>query len=62
MSARITVKFTLDTSNPPPLMAAQQAPLKAVTAMHDSDIDYSDMPQQTTTVDWTRPGALIPAE
>ena len=61
MSARNTVKFTLDTSNPPTLKAAQRARLKAVAAMPDSDIDYSDMPQQTTTVKWTRPDALIPA-
>ena len=61
MSARNTVKFTLDTSNVSMLKPTQQARLKAVAAMPDSDIDYSDMPQQTTTVKWTRPGALIPA-
>jgi uncharacterized protein (DUF4415 family) len=62
MSAHNTVKFTLDTSNPPTLRSTQKARLRAVAAMSDSDIDYSDMPRQTTTVKWTRPGALIPAE
>lgn len=61
MSARNTVKFTLDTNNPPPLKPAQQTRLKAVATMPDSDIGYSDLPRQTSTVKWTRPGALIPA-
>lgn len=61
MSARNIVKFTLDTSNLPPMKSAQQARLKAVAAMPDSDVDYSDMPRQTTTPKWTRPDALIPS-
>ena len=56
------VKFKLDPKSPPLLMAAQRERLKAVNAMPDTAIDYSDMPKQTGTVQWTRPGALIPAE
>ena len=67
MSAKTTlkssvVKFKLDPKNPPPLGAAQRARLKAVKSMPDAAIDYSDMPKQTVAVQWTRPGALVPAE
>jgi uncharacterized protein (DUF4415 family) len=60
MSARNTVKFKLDPKNPPPLSDEAQKRLKAVAAMSDADIDYSDMPRQTKAVQWTRPGALVP--
>ncbi|MDR2489477.1 MAG: BrnA antitoxin family protein [Desulfovibrio sp.] len=39
-------RFELDASNPPPLTAKQQAALEALSAMPDSEIDYSDIPQQ----------------
>ena len=57
-----TVKFKLDPKNPPPLTTAQHERLKAITTMSDAEIDYSDMPKQTGTAQWTRPGALVPAE
>jgi uncharacterized protein (DUF4415 family) len=62
MSARNTVKFKLDPKNPPQLTADQRDRLAKVAAMPDSEIDYSDIPLQTGTVQWTRPGALVPAE
>ena len=67
MSAKATVKlsimkFKLEPKNPPRLGAAQRARLKEVKSMPDTAIDYSDMPKQTGTVQWTRPGALVPAE
>jgi uncharacterized protein (DUF4415 family) len=62
MSARNTVKFKLDPKNPPQLTADQRDRLATVAAMPDSEIDYSDIPLQTGTVQWTRPGALVPAE
>jgi len=30
--------------------------------MPDAKIDYRDIPRQTETVQWTRPGALVRAE
>ena len=57
-----TVKFKLDPKNPPLRTTAQHERLKAVAAMPDAAIDYSDMPKPTATVQWTRPGALVPAE
>ena len=67
MSAKATVKssvvkFKLDLKSPPQLSAAQRARLKAVKSMPDAAIDYSDIPKQTGTVQWTRPGALVSAE
>ena len=62
MSARNTMKFKLDPKNPPPLTSAQRERLKAIAAMPDADIDYSDMPRQSVSVQWTHPGALVPAE
>lgn len=62
MSARNTVKFKLDSKNPPRLSAEQRKRLAAVAAMPDAKIDYSDIPKQTGTVQWTRPGALVPTE
>lgn len=43
MSKKI-VKHAVDLSNPPPLTAKQKAEIKAVAAMPDSAIDYSDIP------------------
>jgi uncharacterized protein (DUF4415 family) len=62
MSARNTVKFKIDPKNPPQLTAGQRNRLATVAAMPDSEIDYSDIPFQTGTVQWTRPGALVPSE
>lgn len=62
MSARNTVKFRLDPKNPPRMSAEQRKRLAAVAAMPDAKIDYSDIPKQTGTVQWTRPGALVPTE
>ena len=62
MSVRNTVKFKLDPKKPVPLSAAQRKQLAAVAAMRDSDINYSDIPQQRGAVQWTRPGALVPSE
>ena len=61
MSVRNTVKFKLDPNNPTPLTAQQRKQLKAVAAMPDAEIDYSDIPRQTGAVQWTRPGALVPS-
>ncbi len=62
MSARNTVKFKLDPKKPTPLSAAQRKRLAVVAIMPDAEIDYSDIPQQSGSVQWTRPGALIPTE
>jgi hypothetical protein len=40
-----TVKFTLDTAQPAPLSKAQKASLKALQAMPDKEIDFSDAPK-----------------
>lgn len=39
-----TVRYELDLDNLPPLTAEQQAELKALEAMPDEAIDYSDIP------------------
>ena len=52
------VRYTLDPANPPRLTPKQEARLLKMT---DADIDYSDIPSQAGK-QWTRPGALIPAE
>ena len=62
MSARNTVKFKLDPKKPVPLSAAQRNRLAAVATMPDAEINYSDIPRQTGSVQWTRPGALVPTE
>src|SRR5260370_38965187 len=62
MSGNNTVKFKLDPKHPKPLTAQQRKRLKLVAAMPDAEIDYSDIPRQTAAVQWTRPGALVPAE
>jgi uncharacterized protein (DUF4415 family) len=62
MSARNTVKFKLDPKNPAQLTVSQRERLAAIAAMPDAEIDYSDIPQQTGKVQWTRPGALVSPE
>jgi uncharacterized protein (DUF4415 family) len=62
MSARNTVKFKLDSKNPPKLRTAQRRRLAKLAAMPDSKIDYSDIPKQTGKLNWTRPGELISVE
>jgi uncharacterized protein (DUF4415 family) len=62
VSARNIVKFKLDIKNPTPPSAAQRKRLAAVAAMPDTEIDYSDIPKLGGTVQWTRPGALVPSE
>lgn len=39
-----TIRYELDLNQLPPLTEAQQAELKALAAMPDSDIDCSDIP------------------
>jgi uncharacterized protein (DUF4415 family) len=62
VSVRNTVKFKLDPPNPVPLKASQRKRLAVVAAMTDAQIDFSDIPKQSGTVQWTRPGALVPTE
>ena len=62
MSARNTVKFKLDPKKPVPMGTAQRKRLVAVATMPDTDINYSDIPQQRGAVQWTRPGALVSSE
>ena len=38
------VRFELDPANPPPLTPTQEDELKALAAMTDDQIDYSDIP------------------
>jgi uncharacterized protein (DUF4415 family) len=40
-----TVKYEVDLANLPPLTGAQQAELKTLAALPDSQIDRSDIPQ-----------------
>jgi len=42
-----TIKFTLDTANPPPLTDAQQAEIKALSNMEEKEIDFTDIPELT---------------
>ncbi len=62
MSARNIVKFKLDPTNSKQLSTAQRKRMAAVAAMPDSKIDYTDIPRQSGTIQWTRPGALVPSE
>jgi uncharacterized protein (DUF4415 family) len=62
MSARNIVKFKLDPQKLKPLSNAQRKRLAAVAAVPDSEINYSDIPQQRGAVQWTRPGALVQSE
>lgn len=62
MSKRNTMKFKLNTANPPALTAAQRRRLAALATRPDSEIDYSDIPKKTAAVKWSRPGALVSSE
>lgn len=62
MNARNMVKYRLDPDNPPPVTDEQQRRLETIAAMPDSAIDYSDIPRQTGSVQWTRPGMMHPSE
>lgn len=42
-----TVKYEVDLTNLPPLTVAQKAELKALAALPDNQIDYSDIPPLT---------------
>jgi len=44
MSKPKIVRYEVDLSNLPPLTEKQKAEIKAVAAMPDSEIDYSDLP------------------
>lgn len=57
-----TFKLTLDPKKPKALTVAQRKRLAALAAMPDSQIDYSDIPRTRRKVQWSRPGALVPAE
>ena len=62
MSARNTVKSRLDGKNPAKLTTGQRKRLAALAAMHDSKIDYRNIPKHTLAVTWERPEALVSAE
>ena len=53
-----TVRFSLDSANPPKLTSTQ---MKLLRRLKDREIDYSDIPESPKDAVWTRPGALIPA-
>ena len=59
MSARNTMKFSLDGKNPAKLTAGQRKRLAALAAMPDSKIDYSGIPKHMSAVTWERPEALV---
>ena len=40
------MKFELDPASPPPLIEKQLAALEALSKMPDSEIDYSDIPDE----------------
>ncbi len=48
MNKKHTVHYSLDLDNPPPLTRKQQAELKALDRLSDSEIDLSDIPEHTT--------------
>lgn len=62
MSARNTVKFKLDPKKPRALTPAQRKQLAALEKMPDEKIDYTDLPKQGASVQWTQPGALVAME
>jgi uncharacterized protein (DUF4415 family) len=47
---RKIVEYRIDPANPPPLTEAPKAELKALAAMDDADIDFSDIPED---LDWS---------
>ena len=58
-SANDTVKLTLDPKTLPPLTKQERAQLKAVAAIPDENIDYSDAPSHPDTV-WMKTAAQLP--
>ena len=54
-----TVKRTIDPSKPPRVSAEQEARLRAVAALPDEQIDYSDAPPQPDAV-WMHAAAALP--
>lgn len=57
-----TVKFALDPANPPKRNPEE---LGALAALRDEDIDFSDIPETTSSdprVVWQRPGLLVPTQ
>jgi uncharacterized protein (DUF4415 family) len=61
MSARNTIRVSLDGRSPAKLTAGQRKRLAALAAMPDSKIDYSDIPKHRSVVTWERPEALVSA-
>ena len=61
MSARNTMKVSLDGKSPAKLTAGQRKRLAALAAMPDSKIDYGDIPKHKSAVNWERPEALVSA-
>lgn len=59
MSAKNIVKFKLDPKISKRTNAAQRKRMLALANIPDSKVDYSDIPKQIGTVQWSRPGALI---
>ena len=57
-----TVRFTLDTANPPKLSDEAKARLAHLAAMPDREIDFSDIPCSPADAEWTRPGIPFPTE
>lgn len=44
-----TVRYEIDTANPPPLTEAQKAELEALSKMPDAEIDTNDIPSLDET-------------
>ena len=61
-TTRKTVRFTLDTANPPKLSDEAKARLAHLTAMPDSEIDFSDIPPSPADAEWTRTGIPLSTE
>lgn len=62
MSENNTVNFTPEKNLSAKSSTEQRRRLKAVAAIPDAAIDYSDIPRQSAAVQWTRPGLLVPTE
>ncbi len=54
-----TVRFTLDSANPPKMSAATK---ERLLTMKDEDIDFSDIPRSPADAEWTRPGIPFSTE
>ena len=55
-----TVRFTLDPNTP--LSEEAKARMARLSAMPDSEIDFSDIPRSPADAEWTRPGIPFSAE